>query len=74
MTDCPCGLIDGWIRCLIPLTEDKTGLLFSNLKPLEVDPVALDEEVGKKLLAVRQGKIMLNSLPYFWTKRDFLVR
>jgi hypothetical protein len=58
MTDCPCGLIDGWIRCLIPLTEDKTGLLFSNLKPLEVDPVALDDEVGKKLLAVRQGKII----------------
>jgi hypothetical protein len=41
---------------LIPLAEGKTGLLFSNLKPLDIDPVALDEEVGKKLLAVRQGK------------------
>jgi hypothetical protein len=54
-------LIDGCKRCvLIPVAEDKTGLLFSNLKPLDVDPVALDDEVGKKLLAVRQGKITLN--------------
>jgi len=46
---------------LILLAENKTGLLFSKLKPLEVDPVALDEDVAKKLFAVRQGKILFKS-------------
>ena len=38
------------------LAEEQTGQLFSNLQPLEVDPVALDEDIGKKLLAVREGE------------------
>jgi hypothetical protein len=66
-------LIDGWIRCLIPVAEDKSGLLFSNLKPLDLDPVALDDEVGKKLLAVRQGKNNMKLIIFGFQKWHFFV-
>ena len=38
---------------ILPDTTETTGALYSNLKPLNIDEVALDKELAKKLNAVR---------------------
>ena len=39
-------------------SEGSTGGLYSNLKPLDIDNIALDAELAKKMWAVRWQKLL----------------